>query len=187
MKKLSDHGAFMIVLAIMFHGCMTSSCGVAKNDYIRDKTYKEKDPRDIKGIEPILQKHIVSWEKEFGSIGDIVVGFKNETTNTGAAGVCIEWTGQKRKYKQIEIRKSYYDAIMRNIAPKFPEEADKMVEQLIYHELAHCHLGQDHRDHMVDNKPGSIMRSFAFSSKEIQDYYMPEHEYYINELKTGGE
>ena len=174
------------IVSLLLLSILISSCGVENSDYIRDKIYKEKDPRDIKGIDPILMKYVESWQKEFGHIGDISIGFKEETANKGAAGVCLTWEGQ-RSYKQIEIRKSYYDSIMQVIAPDFPVEADKMVEQLMYHELAHCHLNQDHRDHMIGKKPGSIMRSFAFSGREIFLFYMPEHDYYINELKTGGQ
>ena len=175
---------FILTIVVAVYSCMASSCGNGENDFIRYKTSKEKDPRDIKGVEPVLQKYIYSWEKEFGLIGDISIGFKEVTKSKNAIGVCLTWTGQKRKYKQIEIKRSYYNTVMKNIAPDFPEKADKMIEQLVYHELGHCHLEQDHRDYWVDGKPGSIMRSFAFNSSEIQNYYIPEHSYYVEELKT---
>ena len=59
-------------------------------------------------------------------------------------------------------------------------------EILIYHELGHCLLGKDHYD--VDiffngyRCPSSIVTTLLFTENQIQHCYLPEKEYYINEL-----
>ena len=174
----------IVIILLLFSNI---SCGSGPSDYVRERIFREKDPRTIKGIEPKLLKYVESWQKTFGYIGDIPIQFSYMASAPSKAGVCITWEGQKSKYKQIEISETYYNSIMTGLGKDFPEVADKMIEQLVYHELGHCHLEQDHRDHHEGEKPLSIMRSWGFNSKETFMFYIPEHDYYVNELKTGGQ
>jgi len=52
-------------------------------------------------------------------------------------------------------------------------------EQLIFHELAHCVLRQDHRNFiMSDRCPGSIMDEYHIHNS----CYIKHYDYYIEEL-----
>lgn len=163
---------------------LTTGCGQSPTDYVIDKVVKEKDPRTISGIEPLLKKHVDSWQKEFGNTGDIPIQFADSLPDD-KAGICFTWRGMKT-YREIKILRPYYDRVMK-IASNWPSVANSMVEQLVYHELGHCHLDQDHRDDHENGKPESIMRSWAFNAQEITKYYWSYRPGYIDELRNGGE
>ena len=56
-------------------------------------------------------------------------------------------------------------------------------EQLVFHELAHCVLGQDHRNYMLEDTgcPGSIMDEYHIDNGCYEEYYY----YYLEELRSG--
>jgi hypothetical protein len=58
-----------------------------------------------------------------------------------------------------------------------------MREQLIYHELGHCHFDRDHRrERFKDNCPKSLMMNNEFISKVCYDKY---RKHYMFELPKG--
>lgn len=61
------------------------------------------------------------------------------------------------------------------------ENSELAREQLIFHELAHCVLGQGHRNYYLhDSCPGSIMGEWHVR----ESCYVKHYDYYIKELMS---
>ena len=89
-------------------------------------------------------------------------------------GVC--WT-RAGVPELIEVRRERWDNM-----------SEAAQEQLLFHELGHCLLGLDHRNsYGIDiftgyECPNSIMNKFTFSEFNINNCYLPDRTYYLEEL-----
>lgn len=152
------------LLVLLLLGWLVS-CGKSAGDVIDGDGAPVPVPTDSR-----FDSYVQSFEDEYGSKVTVPIVFK--ATERGHAGVCIKWTNG---YREININKIYWDSI---------NELQR--EQLIYHELGHCVLDLGHVDNhfwsFIWRCPVSIMRSWAFSSREVDKCYDREYNYYMNEL-----
>lgn len=160
---------------ILLAGLILTGCGSQQSDYreILVNSVGKTDPRTVYGRQSSFIEHYTAFENTFGvTIGDIPIRLSD---NIDAAGVCTTWTKGSKQYKQIEISRSYYTKIKHSKAK---------VEQLVFHELGHCVLGRHHNnEEHQGGGPASIMKSRAFNSYDINKYYIPNRQYFINELR----
>ena len=128
----------------------------------------QKDPRTAYRTDDEFLPYIQRFEVEWGSkIVDIPIVFWD--LDEGIAGVCRIWnTG----HREILIDHRYW-----RILPYSRE-------QLIFHELGHCALGQmKHRNaYITQGCKESIMHDTIFSEDQMENCYYEEYSYYMDEL-----
>ena len=119
--------------------------------------------RTIGYVDPEFRPHVEKF-LEITNISNINVDMYFHPDTGEFIGVCII----RGQYKDIIIDMEYW---------KQAGYVDR--EILIFHELGHCVLMQDHRDFKLqDNCPGSIMNTY-----HIGEYCYDKHyDYYIEEL-----
>lgn len=129
--------------------------------------FKSKDPRRIKKIDSTFQKYINKYaylyEIHTGNkpnLSTIGIGFMNskqekafrpQKGNTTTLARCRNFKGSK------------YSEIVVNVE-KWEDLSETTRKVLIFHELGHCHLNQDHRDQ-------SIMSTYI-----LEDYIFHKYE-----------
>lgn len=115
-------------------------------------------------VEPLLAKHVASFEAYYGVKTDVNVVF--ERLEEPFAGLCTVGVNST-----IKIDTEFYLDY---------ENDDLAIEQLMFHELAHCFFLLDHDDNEFPNgAPKSIMYSYAFG---MNYYYHDQRAYYKEEL-----
>lgn len=160
-------------MKILILTALVVSCGATEaKDYRHvptDDTYPRYDPRSFKTIESDFIDTANKFSTEFGvGLKDLSIGYRDFE---GTAGVCWSYSsGHREIWVSLNYRKI--------------KGAQK--EQLLYHELGHCLLGLEHNDEHEDERPESIMRSWAFNGYEIENYYTPTRPRYINEMLQWG-
>ena len=155
---------------------LLASCRQGPKDFVI-KEFDGPDPRSGAKTTPELQVYVDRFEQDFDVVvGDIPVSFVDEfEDNPGVAGICYHWTKGNKSYREIKIKRSYYDMV---------KHYDLKVEQLIYHELGHCRFDRKHNNERRDDgSPASIMRWHLFNSYEIFKFYDPDRDYYLDELQ----
>lgn len=121
--------------------------------------------------DPAFKEYVMAFEDtfkqkvmtpiKFGEIKDL----KEQTV-----AVCRFWGNSS---KIIEVKPIYWDRLSKEGR-----------EELIFHELGHCEFQVfAHNDkHELNHCPTSIMNSYIFSEFEIEQCYIPNKQYYIDEL-----
>jgi hypothetical protein len=140
---------------------LLTGCGKNISDFLN----KDDEPYKVSNTDPIFNKYVESFERNFKVKVNVPIVFK--PIDNMYAGVCYTWTN----YREVNINKSLWK--------HFTEEQK---EQLIFHELGHCVGDLPHDNVHVNNCPKSVMRSFMFSEFEIANCYLPNKNSYINEL-----
>ena len=154
----------MKVLLVFFMLFSFVGCGKVLDDvFYRDDTPKKKVSH------PDFEPYIKTFEQYYGKVSTpILYGKAEEDENW--VGVCTKWL--RSNYREIKVDKFYW------------ENANELErEQLIMHELGHCELDRGHRDETLDNEcPASIMRSYVFYRRELENCYDVDFDYYMEEL-----
>ena len=127
--------------------------------------------------DPALSEYLNNFEEDMGieipgHLSISIVDDLYKISNPNVDAVC--WSNSKTKVgEKIEIRRSRWEVL---------SEASR--EQLLYHELGHCVLNRDHRnDDSSTWCPSSIMNKYTFTEGQIQNCYIPDHTYYLEELR----
>lgn len=132
--------------------------------------------------DPKFSPYIQEFEEHYDiDISNVPIFFDSFEFNL-VVGVCIIW--EDNDDREIRINEYWWELL-----------TDKQKEQLIFHELGHCVFDRKHYNiHTIFqiNKnivlcPASIMRSFMFSELEIEYCYVPLRDYYLKELRYGGD
>jgi hypothetical protein len=150
---------------LIFLAVSVSGCGI-----ICSQEGTGDVPEMVRHVDPVLESYVGRFESEFKPIN---YGVK-VTVIGNAAGICYKWSTGERKV-DIDTK-------------SFNDMNEDQREELIYHELAHCSLGRNHKDSttLFADVPGvwpaSVMRTYAFSISEASTY-MYKRDYYINELR----
>lgn len=167
------------ILALTLLGCGVSSNQGLADDYKRVVGNIYNDPRGATSSDPRLLPYVQKFSVDFKTpIVDLPVYLGDIDT----AGKCLKWVQNYGPLPRVEVREviisgTYYEKI---------KETPSRVEQLVYHELGHCVLNLTHNDHHTeDGMPLSVMRSWAFNTQEITEYYKPYKEYYLTEMRKG--
>lgn len=134
---------------------------------------QHQDPRTNHSTDEEFISYIRVFESNYGKhIGDIPINFKDQDEDT--AGECVIWsTGEK----EIQISQNTWSVL-----------SEKQRQQLIDHELGHCELNLEHNpEYKRDNTgyficPVSIMHPNVFNDYSIKNCYVPDNDYYIDEL-----
>jgi len=140
-------------------------CGKSIDDYFLKKA------KDVKQSEsdPIFREFVESFSIDYKV--NVTVPVVLRSIDSQYAGVCIKYSNG---YKEVQINNLYWNNL--SIEQK---------EQLIYHELGHCVLNRGHDNSLMPSNPDcpkSIMRSYMFSRYEIENCYLPNYNYYKEEL-----
>jgi hypothetical protein len=145
---------------ISFSLLILSSCGPSLN-------YSEE-------FKPYVQR----FERDTGYAVDVPISFQKQ--QGFVIGVCYTYSSGERK---INIDPDYWKETETN--PK----KDEMRESLIYHELGHCVLGQDHRETLTRHPdysflfPNSVMYPVIIGE---EDFYSQFRTHYVEELLSPG-
>lgn len=119
--------------------------------------------RPVGYIDPEFRPLVEKFEQLAGVTVDVTMYFNELTGNI--IGMCKTYSDG---YKEIKID---------NIWWNYSSDTDR--EILIFHELAHCVLGQKHRDYnLSDGCSGSVMDTYHIGSYCYNKHY----DYYIGEL-----
>lgn len=113
-------------------------------------------------IDPAFLPQVMVYEAAKGSKINPVIVMKFGDTGD-FVGICRSYSDGRR---DIFINQIYWD-----------HSSHELRQELIFHELSHCDLGQDHRGEIgLNGMPTSIMypRNFPLYDNEL--------EYYFNEL-----
>lgn len=142
---------------------LISSCGKNISDFIQGKGNPKRGKTD-----PVFREFVDSFSQRFNISVGVPITFK--PIEQKYAGVCLVYVNG---YREIRINKIYWESYSR-----------EQKEQLIFHELGHCVLNRGHDDSLIFNTncPNSIMRSFMFSQHEINTCYLPNYNYYMEDL-----
>lgn len=136
------------------------SCG--KNDFLNMQGEPKKHNTD---------KTFLDYVKNFESInGKIKSSIIFGDLKSPQVGVCKKWNNSS--YREVEIDRNFWN-----------NSSDEKREQLILHELGHCELNLNREDSFLDdNCPASVMRSYVFFDHEINNCFVPNFKYYLDEL-----
>lgn len=152
----------LFILNVIF---TLSSCGVILPDVLdRD------DPVPYTPMDPTFQKYVDKFNAELktNSVVPIVFG----PMDPKFAGLCYKWTNG---YAEVHIKRSFWEVA-----------TEEQREELIFHELGHCHLNRGHNDDRIIiggySCPESIMNSQVFHVGEIDNCYKVDYNHYITEL-----
>lgn len=138
-------------------------CGLPKLSDVIDNGDK---PYKVRKTDPSFYEYIERFERDFNLTVKVPVVFK--ALEDKYAGVCLKW---QDGYREININTTYWN-----------QYTEYQKEQLIYHELGHCVVDLKHDDDVLNGCPKSIMRSFMFSTFEIDRCYDPFRTDYIVEM-----
>lgn len=150
-NKLTFACLILAAIAIMFAvtGCK------------KIKVYRQIAPEFVPYVAS-FEQNMRTYRREYDA-GNMIMRFA--TLNNQWVGECI---GSYGGQKQVLIDIEYWNWL---------DEGQKV--QLIWHELGHCWLLQDHRDAaLADGSPASVMNTVAFWSGIFETHEL----YYINEL-----
>lgn len=125
--------------------------------------HSAKDPRTIRGINPIFQPYIEQYTTYKGSLLDYEIAIQFSDLPENQNGRCTKFPSGER---QIEIDQEWWDNY----------SYDNTRFTVIAHELGHCDLNRRHVATLLPNgKPTSIMFPYNFSIfPEDMDYYIKE-------------
>lgn len=149
----------MKYLVLLF---LITGCGKSLSDFIQMDKAKFKKAN----TNPIFLPFIESFQAEFNL--QVNVPIVLESIDQRHAGVCTVYSNG---YKEITINKDLWD-----------NYSQEQKEQLVYHELGHCVLNKKHDNTLKEYCPNSIMRSYMFSTYEINECYLPEYNHYMENL-----
>lgn len=169
--RLGQLAVFAFVIAAMFAVVLLSGCAAP--------TYK---------IDPEFAPHVEEFRKQYklvtgkdlqddGLVTEFVEEFLDEDGKTTTiVGQCRLGEGPPK----VSVKKSYWK--MSEYRGDDEERKQKLHlerEELIFHELGHCWLLQDHRDfQMPDGSMGSLMNAYVLGT----DYNIFTRAYYLREL-----
>lgn len=130
------------------------------------------DPRVLDEVERFEQEFRTRVDRSF-RVSDVTVKIVTsfpDAPGTRWIGVCQSFPGKTH----LLVR------LLWSWVSKAPPE---MIEALVFHELSHCLLGQDHRNgSFTDGEPVSVMNSVILP----QESYVRYREYYLRELMGRG-
>lgn len=125
-----------------------------------------------------FEQYVVNFQKDTGKVVDTPISFAD--LEGGVVGICYHYTNGNKK---IEIDRKYWKESETNQAKEYIRES------LIYHELGHCVLEQDHREELTSHPrywylfPNSVMYPYLIGG---QDFYSDFRDHYIKELVSPG-
>ena len=153
MFKRSLVGAFILFPLFV-------SCG--KYDYILKR---EKPPKKV--MDETFLPYLDNYKRFYGEVKSPIT-FDNLDNNI--VGVCYKYYNG---FTEIRIDYNFWNNSTREAR-----------EQLILHELGHCELNRGHEDSFFnDNCPVSAMKSSVFQSFHINNCFIPNFDYYLEELE----
>lgn len=116
-----------------------------------------KDPRRFKETNPGFAEYVQAYETQYNrAIYDLPINFGYPGDDR--AGACYSWA---IGYKEIIISSGSWEHL-----------TDHQKVALIYHELAHCDMGQRHRDKLLpDSCPASLMHSSLASDSCLRQHW----------------
>lgn len=139
------------------------SCGK-----IGDVLYKNDEP-ERKSTHADFKPYIQALEKDLGEIRVPIV-YGNAAADENWVGLCTKW--RRSSYREITIDRDYWN-----------KSSDLARYQLLLHEIGHCKFDRDHNEAYNGNCPESVMKSYMFSSSELERCFDPEFDYYVHEIK----
>lgn len=135
------------------------SCG--KYDFLLSDDVPFKNKTD-----KAFLSYIQDFESLYGKVKSPII-FAN--LDSRKVGLCTKYSNG---YNEIKIDVNFWIRA---------SEAAK--NQLILHELGHCELNRGHDDTSINNCPKSAMRSYTFFPSELENCFIPNFDYYLEELK----
>ena len=141
---------------------LMTSCGKNINDFIN----KKGNPKKHK-THSDFYPYIDLFEQYYGEIKTPII-YGNAEENENWVGKCTTWTSG---YREITIDKTYWD-----------NASESARNQLILHELGHCEFNRGHDDTFFNGCPNSVMTSYVFNYNSLENCFIPDFIYYVNEL-----
>lgn len=133
-----------------------------------DVKYKNNEP-DMKSTHSDFKPYVQTLQNYLGTIhAPIVYGESPQDENW--VGLCTKW--RQSSYREITIDRDYWN-----------KSSDLARYQLLLHEIGHCKFDRDHNEAYNGNCPESVMKSYMFSSSELERCFDPEFDYYVHEIK----
>jgi hypothetical protein len=148
-----------LFLLILF---LFASCG-KPTDFVNGKGYPKKHKTHSD-----FYPYVDLFEQYYGEIKTPII-YGNAEKDENWVGKCTVWSSG---YREITIDKTYWENI-----------GESARQQLILHELGHCKFNRDHNNNFFDNGcPNSVMTSYVFSYSNLENCFVPDFVYYVNEL-----
>jgi len=156
--------SLLIVVALLLSSCTL---------HVDRRVYyvAEDTPIEAMKTSEELAEYVQAFEERTGEYGMHAPVYLAYIEDPTVVGRCLIHVSDSRITKNIEISIQWYD--------KHAEDT-WLVRWVVFHELGHCSLGQDHRDeYLTSGEPASIMNSMLPDDGAA---YEQGHQYYEYEL-----
>ena len=158
-----------ILVAMLLTGCGYAEQYVENaDDYVFVDDYVEYDDNRSIIVQDEFKIHVAKFEQVYNTKVHMTITW--DTLDEKTMGVCHYWSDGRRKINIDNVKWSKLTVLGQ--------------EELIFHELGHCHFDLDHDDTTMNmgrwsNIPRSIMYPYIFGNTA---HYAEFQDYYINEL-----
>ena len=131
-----------------------------------------EDPRIGDSVHGDYLESVLAFQEEYGIVTDIPVTIGHLRAGRAAEAATYLW--ENRPVCEVFVDVDWHEKHKDNYYKK---------EHLIFHEFGHCFGLKHDNERTEEGVPVSIMNSTSFSTDVLEDWYIPERDYYVEELR----